>query len=139
MRAALKVDDFTRFDRIWAQPADHISVAAGRHKTDVLAVLLVGDGQAEAQRQFARLRFCHVAQREAEILELLTRGREQEIALVAICVGCTNQCAPSVAASARGYIMSGRQGIGAKLARGSQEIAELDRAVALDTGDRSLA
>ena len=78
------------------QPADDVGIAPGRHEADVLAVLLVGDVKAEAPRQFARLRLGHVAERKAQIIELLARGREQEIALVAIGVGGADQRARSV-------------------------------------------
>ena len=121
------------------QAADDVGVAPGRHKADVLAVLLVGDFKTEAPRQFARLRLGHVAERKAQVIELLARGREQEIALVAIGIGGAHQRARSVAKAARGDIMSGRQRLRAKLARGRQQIAKLDRAVALDARHRRLA
>ena len=121
------------------QPADDVGVAPGRHEADVLAVLLVGDLETEAPRQFARLRLGHVAERKAQIVELLARGREQEIALVAIGIGGADQRARSVGEAARGDIMSGRERRGAEFARGRQQIAKLDRAVALDAGHRRLA
>ena len=83
-------------DRVRLQAADDVGVAPGRHEADVLAVLLVGDFETEAPRQFARLRLGHVAEREAQEIELLARGREQEIALVAIGIGRADQRARSV-------------------------------------------
>ena len=68
------------------QPLDHVGVAAGRHEADVLAVVLVGDREAEAARQLARLRLGPVAERKAQEVELLAGGGEQEIALVALVV-----------------------------------------------------
>ena len=115
---AVEIDDVAGLDRIRPQPADDVGIAPGRHEADVLAVLLVRDLEAEAPRQFARLRLGHVAERKAQIIELLARGREQEIALVAIGVGGADQRARSVAEPARGDIMSGRQRRGAELARG---------------------
>ena len=125
--------------RIRLQPADDVGVAAGRHEADVLAVVLVGDLEAEAPRQFARLRLGHVAERKAQEIELLARGGEQEIALVAIGVGGADQRARSVDQPARGDIMAGRQRLGAEFARGLEQVAKLDRAVALDARHRRLA
>ena len=99
--AAFEIDDVAGLDRAGLQAADDIGVAPGRHEADVLAVLLVGDFEAEAPRQFARLRLGHVAERKAQIIELLARGREQEIALVAIGVGGAHR-ARSVGEAARG-------------------------------------
>ena len=84
-------------------------------------------------------RLGHVAERKAQIVELLARGREQEIALVAIGIGGADQRPRSIGEPARGDIMAGRQRRGAELARGRQQIAELDRAVALDARHRRLA
>src|SRR5262249_11682574 len=66
------------------EPLDHLGVAARRHKADVLAVVLVGDREAEAARQLARLGLGLVAEREAQRLELLARGGKEEIALIAL-------------------------------------------------------
>src|SRR6202012_811684 len=49
-----------------------------------LAVVLVGDIKAKAPRELAHLRLGHVAEWKANEVELLARGRKQEIALVAI-------------------------------------------------------
>ena len=136
---AVEIDDVAGLDRARLQAADDVGVAPGRHEADVLAVLLVGDFEAEAPRQFARLRLGHVAERKAQKIELLARGREQEIALVAIGIRGAHQRARSIAEAARGDVMSGRQRAGAELARGRQQIAKLDRAVALDAGHRRLA
>ena len=95
--------------------------------------------ETEAPRQFAGLRLGHVAERKAQIIELLARGREQEIALVAIGIGGADQRARSVGHAARGDIMPGRQRRGAEFARGLEQIAKLDRAVALDARHRRLA
>src|ERR1700737_29566 len=82
--ATIEVDDVAGRDRVRLQAADDIGVAPGRHEADVLAVLLVRNLEIEAPRQLARLRLGHVAERKAQIIELLARGREQEIALVSI-------------------------------------------------------
>src|SRR5215468_9498821 len=137
--AAGKIDDVTGLHRIRAQAADDVGVAAGRNEADVLAVLLVGDLKAKAARQLAHLRLVHVAERETQEVELLARGREQKIALVAIGIGCTMQRARSGGQAARGDIMTGGKRSSAEVARGFQQIAELDRAVALDARHRRLA
>src|SRR4029450_9790161 len=66
---AIEIDDVAGLDRARLQAADNVGVAPGRHEADVLAVLLVGDFEAIAPRQFARLRFGHVAERKAQIIE----------------------------------------------------------------------
>ena len=137
--AAVEIDDVAGLDRVRPQAADDVGVAAGRHEADVLAVLLVGDLETEATRQFARLGLGHVAERKAQVIELLARGREQEIALVAIGIGGADQRARSVGEAARGDIMAGGERRGAELARGREQIAELDRAVALDARHRRFA
>jgi hypothetical protein len=95
--------------------------------------------EAEAPRQFARLRLGHVAERKAQIVELLARGREQEIALVAIGVGGAEpaRAMPSGSA-ARRDVVAGRQR-GRRARARSPADRELDRAVALDAGHRRLA
>ena len=121
------------------QPADDIGVAPGRHEADVLAVVLVGHGKTETPRQLAGLRLGHVAERKAQIIELLAGGRKQEIALVAVGIGGAEQCPRALGHAVRGDIMSGRKRGGAELARGLEQITELDRAVAFDTRHRRLA
>src|SRR6185503_15898938 len=133
---AIEIDDVAGLDRAGLQAADNVGVAPGRHEADVLAVLLVRDFEAEAPRQLARLRLGHVAEGKAQIVELLARGREQEIALVTIGIRGAYQRARSVGEAARGDIVPGRERMCAKLARGRQQVAKLDRAVALDAGHR---
>src|SRR6516162_10392333 len=55
--AALEIDDLAGPGGARTQPFDHIGIAAVGHKTDVLAVLFVGDGEPEPASQFARLCF----------------------------------------------------------------------------------
>ena len=68
------------------QAFDHVGVAAGRHEADVLAVVLVGDREAKLAGQFAGSGLGHVPERKAQEIKLVARGREQEIALVALAV-----------------------------------------------------
>ena len=132
----VEIDDVAGLHRVRLQPADDIGVATGRHETDVLAVMLVCDRQSEASRQFTGLRLGHIAERKAQEIELFARGGEQEVALVAIRIRRTEQRARSAGQTARRNVMTCRKCGGAKLARGGQQIAELDRAVALDAGHR---
>ena len=80
------------------------------------------------------------AEREAQEVELLLRRREEEIALVAVEIGgavAAPRCAVAVGAALD--VVAGRQRVGAELARRRQQVAELDRLVAGDAGDRRLA
>ena len=71
---ALGIDDVARFHCVRLQLLDDVGIAAGRHEADVLAVLLVGDREPELPRQLAGLRLAHVAEREAEIVQLVLSG-----------------------------------------------------------------
>src|SRR6185437_11221700 len=51
--AAIEVDDVARLHRIRLQPADDVGVAPGRYEANVLAVMLVGNGEAKAPRVLA--------------------------------------------------------------------------------------
>src|SRR5215831_10149804 len=137
--AAVKIDDVARPGRTGLEPLDHLGVAARRHEADVLAVVLVGDREAEPTRKLARLRLGLVAEREAQRLELLARGGKEEIALIALLLACAIERAAAARARPRGDVMSRRQHLGAELARGRKQIAELDRLVALDAWHRRLA
>src|SRR5262252_2897413 len=124
--AALEIDNLAGPGGARTQPFDHIGIAAVWHKTDVLAVLFVGNGEPEPASQFARLCLGPIAQREAQQIELCARRREQEIALVALGFTGAIERAAAVGEPARGNIMAGRQYRGAELARGHQQIAKLD-------------
>ena len=135
---SVEIDDVTLRGGARLQPLDDVGIAPARHEADVLAVLLVGDREAELARQLARLRLGQVAERKTYILELLAGGGEQEIALVAILIARAMQRA-AAGNGARGDIMSGRHHLGAEFARGVEQIVELDRLVAFDAGHRRLA
>ena len=84
-------------------------------------------------------RLGHVAERKAQQIELRARGAEQEIALVALFVLGAIERAAAAGQRARGDVVAGRQHLGAELARGAEQVAELDRHVAVDAGHRRLA
>src|SRR5476651_2481744 len=90
---AVETDDLARLRRARLEPFDNVGVMPGRHEADVLAVMLVGDGEAEFARQFAGLGLGALAERKAQHVELLARGAEQEIALVAFFLARTEQAA----------------------------------------------
>ena len=115
---AVEIDDIACDRSAGLEPLDHRAVMPRRHEADVLAVVLVGDGQTEAARQFARARLAHVAQRKAQEIELLARGAEQEIALIALLLARAVERARTIGHRARGDVVAGRQRLGAELARG---------------------
>ena len=61
-----------------------LGVAAGRNEADVLAVGLRRRRQPELAGELTRRVLLEIAKREAQEAELLPRGREQEIALIAL-------------------------------------------------------
>src|SRR5579862_7380682 len=136
---AVEVDDFARRRGARAQSLDDVRIMPARHEADVLAVLLVGDRKAEPARQFAGIRFAAIAERETQQIELPARGGEQEIALIALGFAGAIKRAAAAGQSARGDVMAGGQHGGAKIAGGLQEIAELDRLVALHARHRRFA
>ncbi len=135
----VEIDDVAGLGGARLEPLDHLGVAAGRHEADVLAVVLVGDRQLEPARQLAGLGLGLVAERKAQELELLGRGGEQKVALVALLLAGAIERAAAARQRPRGDVVAGRQHLGAELARGLEQIAELDRLVALHARHRRLA
>ena len=72
-------------------------------------------------------------------MELFAGRGEQKIALVAVGVGRANQRPRSIGERTRRDIVPGRKRRSAKFARSRKQIAEFDRAVALDARHRGLA
>ena len=99
----------------------------------------VGDRQAEAPRQLPRLCLGLLAERKAQQIELRARGRGQKIALVALGLARAIERTTAVRQRPRRHIVAGGQNAGAKLACGSEKVAELDRLVAFEARHRRLA
>src|SRR5580704_5362285 len=134
--ASVQVDDLARPGGAGPQSLDDLCVMPCRHETDVLAVLLVGDGKPEAARQFAGFRLGTIAEREAQEIKLrLCRGK-QKIALVASAFARAIKRAAAVRQGPRRDVMAGRQNGGAEIAGGPKQVAEFYRLIACDTGHR---
>src|SRR5690606_10897171 len=83
------------------QPLYNRRIAAGRDKADVLAVRLFGDNaKPHARGKCPRLGLCQIAKRKAQKLELLARGGEEEIALVALKIARAAKLAPGLSGAA---------------------------------------
>ena len=115
--AAVDMDDVAGRGGVRLQLGDDVGILALRHEADVLAVGLVGDGQAHALGDGAHRGLGHAAERKAQIVDLLLRGGEQEIALVAVGIDRAEQRAVR-AVGAAADVVAGGQRIGAELARG---------------------
>ena len=100
--------------------------------------MLLRNGEAKLARDGARFILGQLAERKAQELKLLGGSRKKEVALVAIEIDRTEQGAPP-AEFAGADVMAGGHCGGAELARGLQEIRELDRLVAHHAGDGGLA
>ncbi len=74
-------------------------------------------------------------QREPQIVELLGRGGEQEIALVAVRIGCAMQFGPGSTGLALD-VVAGRHAVGVEVLRRLQQVLELHPLVAADAGHR---
>ena len=120
------------------QSVDHRHVAAFRYETDVLAVRLVGDLQAQGAGDGPDLVLGHLAQGEAQEVELVAGRGEQEIALVAAGVAGAGE-AGRTASGDPAAVVTGGKGAGAEVPRHVQQVAELHRLVAPDAGHRRLA
>ncbi len=130
----IQVDDIARFHRAGPQFLDHRLIFAVGHETYILAVRLFGDGQAEFLRQLARLRLRQFAQGKAQIFQLLARGGEQEIALIARGLVGAPELRPAWAQLAA-HIMARGQAICPQIAGHAQQILELHLLVAPNAGD----
>ena len=84
---AVDMDDIAGLRSARTQALDHLRIAPGGHEADILAVRLLRHRQSEVSGELARLVLLEAAEREAQKAELLARGGEQEIALVALLVG----------------------------------------------------
>src|SRR5579883_1757383 len=136
--AALAIDDLARRKGAGAQLLDEAGIGAARHEADILTVGLGGNRQGEALGEGARLRLAHAAQGKAQEGELIRRRAEEEIALVALGVGSAVQLRSRPPHDAP-CVVAGGERIGAEVARGRQEVAELDRLVAAHARDRCFA
>ncbi len=128
------IDDIARRVGIGAQFLDQAGIVAVGHETDVLAVGLARDAQADLRGDFAHLRLGHAAERKAQEIELRRRGREQEIALVARRIGALVQFRP-LRSHHPPDIMAGGEAIGAKIAGEREQIGEFRPHIAFDAGN----
>ena len=126
---------------VGAEPRDHVGVPALRHEADVLAVGLLGNDELELACQSPGLVLRQLAEGEAQEVELILRGGVEEVALVARRIEGAVERATAALPRQRPTrdVMAGCEAVGVEVARGGQQVAELDRAVALDAGDRRLA
>ena len=99
---------------------------------------LSATGRPKRWARRARLRLAHRAEREACEGELLGRGGEQEVALVALGIDRPEHL-PAAADAAGLDVVAGGECCGAELARGPHQVGELDGLVAGDAGHRGLA
>src|SRR3546814_15575143 len=94
--------------------------------SDVLALWLAVYPQAQFGRDLAHPRLVQRAEREAQEIELRGGGREQEIALVARRIDRAVQFG-AVGAFDTADVMTGRERVGAQVARQLEQIGELRR------------
>src|SRR4029079_8272145 len=135
----IKIDDIAGLRRPRLQPFDKGGVVASRDEADVLTVVLVGNCEPEAAGGLAGLGLGPLPKRKTQDVKLLPRCSEKEIALVAFVVArAVERPAPAGQRAGRN-IVTGREHIGAKLARRDQQVVKLDRHIALDARNRRLA
>jgi len=131
---ACHVHDLSGVCRSGPQLFDHGGVISIGNKADILTVRLVGHRQAVARRKCPGFRLAgQPAQRKAQVRQLLCRGREQEIALVAVCIRSPVQLRPARPDLALD-IVTCRHAIGIEIPRRGQQVPELHPLVAADAG-----
>src|SRR6185503_20004807 len=135
----IKIDDVASLRRARFQPFDNVGVVASRDEADVLAVVLVGNCEPEAARKLTGLGLGPLPKREAQNVKLLARRAEKEVALVSFLIARAVERPAPAGHRTRGNIVTGREHVGAKLARRDQQVVELDRHVAFDARNRRLA
>ena len=135
---AVHVHDLAGLAPLRPQAVDQGAVIAGGDEADVLAVRLGGDPEAQRGGDAAHLGLFQIGQGEAQIVELVLGGGEQEIGLVARMVDRLAHLR-AIADGGAADIVARRHGLGAQVAGDVQQVAELDRLIAADAGDRGLA
>ncbi len=136
--AAVDVDDIAGIGGFRLELRNDVRIFALRYEADVLAVLLVGHREAQFFGNSTGFRLGHAAEREAQIVDLLLRGGEKEIALVLVGIDRTIEGAVRAIGMAAD-IVACRQSIGAEIAGRLQEVGKLDGLVAGNARDRRLA
>src|SRR6185503_20042023 len=114
-----------------AQPLDDPGVASRGHEADILAVGLRRCRQPELTGKLAGRVLLQIAERKTQKAELLSRGREQEIALIALGIAAPVKLEAGPAGLAP-HVMAGSERRGAELFRGLQQVAKLDLLIAGD-------
>ena len=113
--AAIDMHNVARQRRAGRQMFDNIAVSAGWNETNILAIGLFGDRQAEPAGEGANLCFFHSAKWKPQKLELSHGCREQEIALIAGKVMRPVERTIARGVEPGGYVMARRQGVGAEV------------------------
>src|SRR5688572_22131992 len=88
---AVDMNNLAGPDRIGLEALDQLAVATLRDEADILTVGLVGDHKTEVAGQDSRFRLVALAERKTQHGELVRRRRVEEVALVTIGVGGTEQ------------------------------------------------
>ena len=135
---AIGMHDLARLPALRPQLADDARVIAVGNEADVLTIGLIRHGQAEARRKHPGFALVEAAQREAQEIELLLRGRKQEIALIAG-GACRLDHLPALRPWPASHIVPRDQRRGAKLAGGLQKIGKFYGLIAAHAGDRRFA
>ncbi|OIQ64889.1 hypothetical protein GALL_535590 [mine drainage metagenome] len=136
---ARQIDDLARIGRTGPQLFDHRRIVPVRNEADILTVRLVRHRQPVFRSQGPRLGFRgEMAEREAQVGQLLGCSREQEIALVAVGIGRAMKLWPCRADLALN-VVAGRHAVGLKIPGGLQQVLELHPLVAANAGHRRRA
>ena len=135
---AVLVHDIARLGGAGAEPFDHAGIAAGGHEADVLAVRLVGHGEAQPLRVRPHALLRHVAKGKAQEFELLWRGGEEEVALIPGVIDRAVELG-SLRPRHAPHVVAGGERVRAKVASERQQVAELHPLIAAHAGDRRLA
>ena len=132
---ACQINDIARISRTGAQTFNHRCIIAVRHKADILTVGFVSHRQPVFCRQRTRIALAgQMAQRKAQIVQLVRRGGKQKIGLIAVGIHRHMQLRPRPDFALN--IMPRRHAVCVEIAGGGQQILEFHPLIAADAGHR---
>ena len=137
--AAIHVNDVTRRRGAGTQLLHDVRILARWHEADVLAVRFRRDLQAQRRRRASHIGLRHAAERKAQEVELVARGGEQEVGLIAVRIGRAREVGLTLRVNGAADIVPCRHCVRAKIARCRQKVGELHGLVAAHAGDRRRA
>ena len=132
--APLKINDRAVTFGFGPDFTDDAGIIAVGYEADILTVRLGCNAKAKLSRDLADISLWHPPKREAQIIKLILRRCEQEIALIARGIERAVQFSTTRTNDSADIMASG-EAIGTQFARESEQISEFYPHIAAHTGD----